>query len=126
MATVLLVDDDRNFASALSRLLLRDGYLTRVAESIAEALEQTSSAPAGVDLVIADLKLFRESGFDLLLELHRSKPHLPVILVSASPDARSYLDALRLGAYEYLAKPFDIAELRQLVQRALAPGARVT
>lgn len=124
MATILLVDDDASFLSALDRLLLRDGYRTRLAASATAALEQASGGPDGVDLVIADLRLCRESGLDLLSELRRRTPGLPVILVSASPDASSYLDALRLGAYEYLAKPLDFAELQQVVQRALAPAER--
>lgn len=124
MATILLVDDDASFLSALDRLLLRDGYRTRLAANATAALEQASGGSDGVDLVIADLRLCRESGLDLLSELRRRTPGLPVILVSASPDASSYLDALRLGAYEYLAKPLDFAELQQVVQRALAPAER--
>jgi DNA-binding NtrC family response regulator len=78
----------------------------------------------GVDLVIADLRLWQESGLDLLFELRRRRPDLPVILLSTSPDAASYLAALRLGAYEFLLKPSDFAELRQVVQRALRPVGR--
>lgn len=124
MATILLVDDDASFLSALDRLLLLDGYQTRVAATTTAALEQASREADGVDLVIVDLRLCRESGLDLLSELRRRSPSLPVILLSACPDASSYLDALRLGAYEYLAKPLDFAELRQVVQRALTPIGR--
>lgn len=125
LATILLVDDDTNFVSALARLLWRDGYRTCVAADTAAALQQAGAGHDSVDLVIADLRLCRESGLDLLRELRRRQPGLPVILVSASPDAASYLDAFRLGAYEYLAKPLDPAELRQVVQRALTPMGRV-
>jgi DNA-binding NtrC family response regulator len=75
-------------------------------------------------LVIADLQLCRESGLDLVAELRRRQLPLPVILLSASPDASSYLEALRLGAYEYLAKPLDFTELRQVLQRALSACGR--
>lgn len=119
MATILLVDDDRSFGAALERLLRRDGHRTRLAPDCATALQEAAQERSEVELVIADVHLFRESGLDLLGELRRQKPSLPVILLSASPDAASYLDALRLGAYEFLAKPVDFAELRQVVQRAL-------
>lgn len=124
MPTILLVDDDANFLAALDRLLLRDGHRTRIATHTAAALEQVGAAPDGVDLVIADLRLWQESGLDLLFELRRRRPDLPVILLSTSPDAASYLAALRLGAYEFLLKPSDFAELRQVVQRALRPVGR--
>lgn len=124
MATILLVDDDVDFAAALTRMLRHDGYVTRVATDTTTALEEWRSAPQGPDLVIADLHLCRESGLDLIRELRRRQPALPVILLSASPDASSYLEALRRGAYEYLPKPLDLAELREVLQRALSPCGR--
>ncbi len=124
MPTILLVDDDSAFAAALERLLHREGYRIHHACDCAHALELARQGEGGVDLVIADLHLCREHGLDLLDELRRLNSSLPVILVSASPDARTYLDALRLGAYEYLAKPLNFTELRQVVQRALKPGRR--
>lgn len=124
MATILLVDDDPSFAAALGRLLQQDGYHTHVASDVATALECVRRAQNHVDLVIADLRLCRESGLDLLAELRHRQPALPVILLSASPDVGSYLDALRLGAYEYLAKPLDFAELRPVVERALTSVGR--
>jgi len=122
MATILLVDDDANFLSALERVLLLDGHSLHFAADTAAALEQVEKGP--VDVVIADLNLCQESGLDLVLGLQQRRPGLPVILLSASPDASSYLEALRLGAYEYLAKPLDFTELRQVVQQALKPVGR--
>ena len=124
MATILLVDDDRNFLAALDRLLVGEGYETRQAADAPSALGQADQADDGIDLVIADLQLCRESGLDLLFDLGRVKPGLPVILLSASPDARSYLDALRLGAFEFLPKTLDFTELQQVVERALHPVGR--
>lgn len=123
-ATVLLVDDDAAFAAALCRMLAQEGYGTCVAGDAAQALQQLQEGRERIDLVIADLDSSRRSGLKLLLELHRQRPNLPVILLSASPDAASYLEALRLGAYEYLAKPVDFDELRGVAQRALRPARR--
>jgi two-component system response regulator HydG len=124
MAKILLVDDDVDFAAALARMLIHDGYVTCVAVDTATALTQFSRGPHDTDLVIADLRLCRESGLDLVSELRHRRPALPVILLSASPDATSYLEALRLGAYEYLTKPLDFAELRAVLRRALSPCGR--
>lgn len=123
-ATVLLVDDDIEFVAALSRMLTQSGYRTRSATSTGSALQLLHRESEGVDLVIADLGLQRESGLDLLLALQGDHPELPVILLSASPDATGYLEALRLGAYEYLAKPVDFAELCGVAQRAIRPTRR--
>jgi DNA-binding NtrC family response regulator len=124
MAKILLVDDDADFAAALARMLVHDGYVTSLASDTATALRHLIEGAGEADLVIADLRLCRESGLDLVAELRRRQPGLPVILLSASPDAASYLEALRLGAYEYLAKPLDFTEFRQVLQRALSACGR--
>lgn len=123
MANILLLDDDADFAAALARSLTQEGHGISVAGSVREALDQLRSR-TGVDLVIADLHLCRESGIDLVAEMSRWPSGAPVILLSASPDASSYLDALRLGAYEYLSKPLDLTELRHVLRRALSPLGR--
>lgn len=125
MATILLVDDDAGFLTALERLLVQDGHRTRRAADRAAALAEAGAADGPVDLVIADLELAEQSGLELVRELRRRDPRLPLILLSAAPDAASYLEALRLGVYEYLTKPLDFAELRQVVHRALSPLGRV-
>jgi DNA-binding NtrC family response regulator len=125
MATILLVDDDASFLTALERLLVQDGHRTRRAADRAAALAQAGAGDDSVDLVIADLALSDESGLGLLRELRRADPELPLIVLTAAPDASSYLEALRLGVYEYLPKPLDFAELRQVVRRALSALGRV-
>jgi DNA-binding NtrC family response regulator len=125
MATILLVDDDASFLTALERLLVQDGHRTRRAADRAAALAQAGAGDDAVDLVIADLALSDESGLGLLRELRRADPELPLIVLTAAPDASSYLEALRLGVYEYLPKPLDFAELRQVVRRALSALGRV-
>jgi len=125
MATILLVDDDAGFLTALERLLVQDGHRTRRAADHAAALAEAGAATDPVDLVIVDLELCEQSGLELLRQLRRRDPNLPLILLSAAPDAASYLEALRLGVYEYLTKPLDFAELRQVVHRALSPVGRV-
>jgi DNA-binding NtrC family response regulator len=123
MWRILLVDDDKDFSAALARMLAQEGYRTCVAGGAACALKHFTEHET-IDLVIADLQLCQESGLNLCSQLRQQQPGLPVILLSASPDAASYLEALRCGAYEYLAKPLDFAELRGVLQRALSPVGR--
>jgi len=125
MATILLVDDDAGFLTALDRLLVQDGHRTRRAADRAAALAQAGAGSDPIDLVIADLELCGESGLELLRELRRRDPELPLIVLTAAPDAASYLEALRLGVYEYLPKPIEFAELRQVVRRAVSALGRV-
>ena len=125
MATILLVDDDAGFLTALDRLLVQDGHRTRRAADRAAALAQAGADSDPIDLVIADLELCGESGLELLRELRRRDPELPLIVLTAAPDAASYLEALRLGVYEYLPKPIEFAELRQVVRRAVSALGRV-
>src|SRR3990167_3888467 len=98
MATILLVDDDAGFLTALERLLVQDGHRTRRAADRAAALAQAGADADPIDLVIADLELCDESGLGLLRELRRADPELPLIVLTAAPDASSYLPALRLPA----------------------------
>ena len=123
MGRILLVDDDRGFSAALARRLAQEGYQTCIAGGAASALKHFTEQET-IDLVIADLQLCRESGLDLCSQLRQEHPGLPVILLSASPDTTSYLEAMRCGAYEYLAKPLDFGELRGVLQRALNPAGR--
>jgi len=125
MATILLVDDDAGFLTALDRLLVQDGHRTRRAADRAAALALAGAGSDPIDLVIADLELCGESGLELLRELRRRDPELPLIVLTAAPDAASYLEALRLGVYEYLPKPIEFAELRQVVRRAVSALGRV-
>jgi DNA-binding response OmpR family regulator len=118
MGRILLVDDNEDFCEALARSLAQEGYATCTASDVASALSHLD-CQGGVELVIADLQLCRESGLDLCDEIRKRKQSLPVVLLSASPDASSYLEAFRLGAYEYLPKPVDLAELRGVLRRAL-------
>jgi two-component system, NtrC family, response regulator len=72
------------------------------------------------DLIIADFKLPGLSGLELLKELQKSRPHLPVILITAHGTSELAIEATKLGAYDYLLKPFDMPELIALVGKALA------
>lgn len=108
---ILLVDDQKSLRRSLSLMLQGAGFETEEAESGEEALSHLGKQRYG--LVITDLRMGGMSGVDLLREIKRVNPSLPVILITAYGSIDSAVDAMRLGAFDYLTKPFreqDILE----------------
>jgi two-component system response regulator AtoC len=106
---VLIVDDEENIRLVLRTLLEKKGYAVQTAESAERALEiVTEGAP---DFVLADVKMPGMSGIDLCRELRARSPQLTVIMMSAYGSVELALDAVRVGAYDYVAKPFKQDEV---------------
>ena len=101
---ILLVDDQKSLRRSLSLMLQSAGFETEEAESGKEAL--TCLGRQKFDLVITDLRMEGMSGVDLLREIKRENATLPVILITAYGSIDSAVDAMRLGAFDYLTKPF--------------------
>jgi DNA-binding NtrC family response regulator len=113
---VLIVEDDDSEREALARVLRLEKYQVIAARNLAEALELASD---GADLVISDLCLRRESGIDLLRRWKSRHPHSPFLLVTAFGTIQTAVDAIKLGADDFLLKPVDPVQLLDLVQRLL-------
>jgi two-component system response regulator AtoC len=111
---VLIVDDDPAVLFALSELMEASGTAALTAASGEEALERLD----GVDVVVTDLAMPGMNGLALLNEIHAREPGLPVILITAHGSERIAVDALKRGAYDYIAKPFDNDELSYSIRRA--------
>jgi DNA-binding response OmpR family regulator len=126
-AVVLIVDDDRDLANMLAEFIGNEGFQVVAAADAASANEMLASRP--VDLVILDVMLPGRSGFDVLREIRRSKPRLPVLMLTARGEAIDRILGLELGADDYLAKPFDPRELaariRAILRRAGGAGEAV-
>jgi DNA-binding response OmpR family regulator len=116
-ASVLVVDDELFFREAIGDALSVDGANLVFAETGEEALELAADTLIGV--VVLDIRLPDMSGIQVLSRLRELRPSLRVIMLSASTDQDLVLDALRLGATDYLAKPLHDEELRLAVRRAL-------
>jgi DNA-binding NtrC family response regulator len=119
MAKLLIVDDERGSREALRQVFGRDhGVL--LATSAAEALDLLAREP--VDLALLDVMMPGQSGLDLLRQMQASRPAMPVIMISAATAVSSVVEAMRLGAVDFVAKPFDVDNLRHVVRRALETG----
>ncbi len=114
---VLIVDDEPKMARAMEVALGRSGMECETAGSGEAALDAFRARPA--DAVISDWRLGGMDGLELMRRLHELVPEVPVIIVTAHADVPSAVAAMKLGAFDYVTKPFDNDELRATVQRAL-------
>ncbi|HEV2330320.1 MAG TPA: sigma-54 dependent transcriptional regulator [Verrucomicrobiae bacterium] len=114
---ILLIDDDPGIRETLQRVLGAEGYETIIESRGDHGLARAASEP--FNAVITDLKLPGMSGLDLVSQLHTGQPRLPIILVTAFGTTQTAIEATKLGAYDYLLKPFNIPQLLELVRRAV-------
>jgi len=117
LANILVIDDDRNIRRTIAATLSGGGHLVLEADSGESALAQ--GAAAEVDLAVCDVRMGGMDGFKLLEELKRRIPSLPVVMMTAFGTIPDAVRAMRLGAYDYLPKPFSADQLRQIVTRVL-------
>lgn len=123
---ILIVEDDPAISKLLQTNLAVAGYQTICAMDGCQALEAIGNAP--FNLALCDIMLPEVDGFELLPLMQQK--HIPVIFVSAKTDIESRVQGLRLGAEDYLIKPFDILELlvrmEKVLARRQAPSQRLT
>jgi DNA-binding response OmpR family regulator len=112
---ILVVDDDRDFAESLAEVLEIGGHQTTTVFTgeAALALEKTFEP----DVALVDIRLGRESGLDLVADLKERRPDVDCILVTAHADLDTAIEAVRRGAYDYLRKPVNEAELVASLER---------
>ncbi len=118
MNRILVVDDDAAIRLVIIEALKRDRHDVREAATLAEAREQLGQTMP--DLLITDVMLPDGNGLDLLPMVLAKRPDLPVIVLSAQNTLTTAIRATERGAFEYLPKPFDLAELRRAVREGLA------
>jgi two-component system response regulator HydG len=112
----MVVDDVVDMAQTIANELESAGFHTEVAGSGAAALESFAGDPA--DVVVTDLRMKSVDGLDVLAGVRRADPTVPVILMTAFGGVESAVEAMRRGAFHYVTKPFELATLVSLVERA--------
>ncbi len=120
---VLVVDDDRIILDSLSEFLRLEGYEAEGAASAAEALHAMGRQTFNV--VIADINMPQADGFELLRIIHERHPDVVVIMITGYGTIESAVEAIKMGAYDYLTKPIIDDEIRVVVERALNQQALV-
>ena len=116
-ATILIADDDRAIRTVLSQALGRAGYDVQCTSNAATLWRWVSNGEG--ELVITDVVMPDENGLDLLPRIKKIRNDLPIIVMSAQNTLMTAVKATERGAYEYLPKPFDLNELKTVVERAL-------
>src|SRR5881397_1755614 len=115
---ILLIEDDASIVGGLKKELQVEGYDVAVAERGDHGLAQAKAER--FDVVITDLRMPGLSGLELVEQLHAAKPKLPIILMTAFGTTETAIEATKLGAYDYLLKPFAMAELLDLIAKSVA------
>ncbi|NTV48185.1 MAG: sigma-54-dependent Fis family transcriptional regulator [Geobacteraceae bacterium] len=117
MEKILIIDDESFIRETVSRILSEEGYQVCQASNTVEASEQVASGE--VDLALLDLNLGPENGIDVLKILKELDPELLVIIITGFGSVESAVDALKMGAFHYMKKPFKADALRVIVKLAL-------
>jgi two-component system response regulator PilR (NtrC family) len=117
MAKILVVDDERSMREFLEILLQKSGHDVALAADAPEGIAALGTFRP--DLVITDLRLPHGSGMDVLQQSRRLLPQTQVLMITAFATAENAVNAMKLGAFHYLIKPFKVDELQVQVERAL-------
>ncbi len=120
MDKILIVDDEINMQLVLEAMLKKEGYGVATASDGLEALQMLKSVP--VSAVITDLKMPRMDGMELLDRMSREYPDLPVIIITAHGTVATAVEALKKGALDYITKPFELDEIKNVVAKAVKTG----
>jgi DNA-binding NtrC family response regulator len=115
---VLVVDDEESVRFFLLKGLRKEGFETEVVSSGREAIDRL--ARASFDVVLTDIVMPDVNGLDVLKAVHEMDKDAVVILMTAHGSVENAIDALRLGAFDYLTKPFELKELLVRIERGLA------
>jgi nitrogen regulation protein NR(I) len=119
-AHILLTEDDPGLAENLSDVLTEDGFKVTVCHRGDEALRRAGQNE--FDVVLTDLRMPGLGGLELVKQLHATQPRLPVVLMTAHGTIETAIEATKLGAYDYLQKPFEMPGLLGLLHRAVEAG----
>ncbi|MCK4359637.1 MAG: sigma-54-dependent Fis family transcriptional regulator [Candidatus Cloacimonetes bacterium] len=117
MEKILIVDDEKNMRMILSKILKNAGYEIYQAESGKQALREVKKSSS--DLVLLDLKLPDINGIEVLEKIKQHDNSIIVIMLTAYGDIKNAVEAMKLGAYDYLKKPFDNEEMILVIEKAL-------
>jgi DNA-binding NtrC family response regulator len=112
---ILVVDDEENARVALAKLLSQEGFLVESVANGHEALNYLRQQE--VNLIVTDINMPEMNGITFLKELNKSFPKSNVIMITAYGGVESYIEAMNLGAFEYINKPVKIDELKSILRK---------
>jgi DNA-binding NtrC family response regulator len=116
MRKILIVDDELSVRDSL-RMIFKKEYQVIMAGNSAEASEKIEKEEP--DLIFLDIIMPEKDGMEMLKEIRQNQPLTPVVMLTATKTVKTAVEAMKLGAYDYITKPFDVEELRLVAQKAL-------
>ena len=123
MSSILIVDDEQSYRQLLSLVFEGDGHVIRTASNGREAIDLVKKEPA--DVIISDVKMPDMDGIELLRQARELFPDLGVILMTAFASVETAREAFKLGADDFVTKPFDVEELKLIVKKTLEKQALI-
>jgi len=123
MSNILIVDDEQSYRQLLSLVFESDGHSIRTATNGREALRLLQEEPA--DVVISDVRMPDMDGIEMLSSVRESQPDLGVVLMTAFASVETAREAFKLGADDFIQKPFDVEELKLIVRKTLEKQALI-
>jgi nitrogen regulation protein NR(I) len=120
LSTILIIDDDDQLRKSFERLLSEEGYAVETAHSGEAGLKLIRAGMP--DLVILDMRLPGMSGFETFEAIHEIEPKLPVIIMTAYGTTETAIEAMKMGAFDYILKPFDIPDMLAQIGQAIEAG----
>src|SRR4051812_24273259 len=118
---ILIADDDVDTCTLLSRFLGKNGFLVEHAHSGKSAL--TKVATETFDLILSDFRLGDMEGLEMLAEIRKINPAVPVIIITGYSDIKTAVNVIKSGAFDYVAKPLIPDEILHTVKKALAAAS---
>ncbi len=117
MDRILIVDDEKNVTSSFKKILSQEGYEVLTANDAQEGLLIAKNTP--VDLAIMDIRMPGMNGLDAFSKFKEIDSKMPVIIMTAFGTTETAIEAMRLGAHDYVIKPFDVPVIKQMIEKAL-------
>ena len=120
MNRILIIDDDEQLSKSFAKILDQEGYTVQRALSGEEGLKRVNAQRP--DLVVLDVRLPGMSGIRTLESIHEQEPKLPVIIFTAYGTTETAIEAMKIGAFDYIYKPFDVPEMLKTIASGLEAG----
>lgn len=114
---ILIVDDDQHLCEALTEEFTYHGYKTDSVHNADDAIDFLRKTLP--DVILLDLKMPGKNGFDVLREMNENKHNVHIIVLTAYADVRSAIEAAKLGASDFISKPYNFDELLQAVEKLI-------
>ena len=116
-AKILIVDDDPDICHFFQKILTEMGYEVSTASGARESLTRITRDPP--DVLFLDIKMPKMDGLECLRRVRKIKRKLPIVMITGYGDLKSAQEAMRLGADEYISKPFNLEEIKRLISELL-------